>query len=324
MSYLNLLRLREIASLKSNIIQKGKKYIKPGQKAPKGVQLHKGPKGGTYYLIEDKHMKIGGKHHELIRSKGVTKDQWDEVRQKHLDKGAESVEFIPQPEYGGKEGQKLYNIYVRRGDTDQKIEGKIKADKEKFAHRKRGAMKTESAKTSEPVKEPEWELSEDIFTNRKNAWDDERGYQNKGYKTKIVEGKNEKGRKTYQVHYQKPAPATNVKDRLLQIGGRYWKSDDGSKERVYIDGKAFSEMIGLKTEQYNTGNISSATLKGEPISNSKANKILGYFGLNTYYDLNENTFKGFNPDYIDELEDYIKPLEKYAPTNQKRLQNQSR
>lgn len=143
MSYLTLLRLREIASLKSNIIQKGKKYIRPGQKAPKGVQLHKGPQGGTYYLVEDKHMKIGGKHHELIRSKGVPKDQWDDIRQKHLEEGAESVEFIPQPDYGGKVGKKLYNIYVRRGDTDEKVEGKIKADKEKFAQRKMNAKKKE-------------------------------------------------------------------------------------------------------------------------------------------------------------------------------------
>jgi len=87
-------------------------------------------------MIEDKHMKIGGKHHELVRSRGVTKDQWNEVKQKHLDEGAESVEFIPQPEYGGVKGKKLYNIYVRRGDTDEKIGNKVKVDKEKYGKRK--------------------------------------------------------------------------------------------------------------------------------------------------------------------------------------------
>lgn len=314
MSYLNLLRLREIASLKSNIIQKGKKYIKPGQKAPKGVQLHKGPRGGTYYLVEDKHMKIGGKHHELIRSKGVTKDQWNDIRQKHLDNGAESVEFIPQPEYGGKAGQKLYNIYVRQGDTDEKVEGKIKTNKEKFAQRKRETMKKEGAKTPEPMKEPEWEIG-NTYSNKSHAWDEEKEHKNKGYKTSIEIGKNERGKNTYTVKYQKPAPATNVKDRLIEIGGKYWKSSDGSKERIYLSGDAFSEMIGLKTEQYNTGNISSATLKGEPISNSQAKKILGYFGLDTHYDLKENKFVGFKSEYLDDLNKFIEPLEKYqSPT----------
>lgn len=140
--YLTLLRLRDIASRNStSIIRKGKKYLKAGQKPPKGAVTHRGPKGGTYYIIEDKHLKIGGKHHELVRSRGVTKDQWDEIKQKHLNEGAESVEFIPQPEYGGVSGKKLYNIYVRGKNTDEKIEGKIKADKEKYGKRVKNLLK---------------------------------------------------------------------------------------------------------------------------------------------------------------------------------------
>jgi hypothetical protein len=323
--YLDLLRLRDISAHNSlGIIRKGKKYIKPGQKAPKGVQLHKGPKGGTYYIIEDKHTKFAGKHHELVRSKGVTKDQWDEIRQKLMSEGAESVEFLPQPEYGGIKGKKLYNIYVRRGDTDEKIESKIKVDKDKFAQRKKKAMKKDLEKflATNPdgledsikarTKEPEWELSEDIFTNRKKAWDDEQFYQNKGYKTKIIEGKNENGKRTYQVHYQKPAPATNVKDYLVQIGGKYWRSNDGSKERVYIPHETFHTMIGLELQFFGTGNISSAKLKGKPISNNKARNI--HFGINPYYDLNENKFSGVNPDWVDELNTHLEPYEKYTPS----------
>jgi len=56
--YLTLLKLRDIAS-RSNLICKGKKYLKSGQQPPKGVKLHKGPKGGTYYMTEDVHAANG-------------------------------------------------------------------------------------------------------------------------------------------------------------------------------------------------------------------------------------------------------------------------
>jgi hypothetical protein len=117
-----------------DIIEKGKKYIKQGQQPPKGVVIHQGKRGGRYYLIEDKHLKINNQHHELIRGVGVTRDQHETVKQKLVDQGAQSVEFIPQPEYGKRADNKpRYNIYVNWGDkTQQKIEDKKKADKEKY------------------------------------------------------------------------------------------------------------------------------------------------------------------------------------------------
>lgn len=61
MSYLILLKLRDISRKrpKFEIICKGKKYLKPGQKPPVEVKLHKGPRGGTYYLTEELHVARG-------------------------------------------------------------------------------------------------------------------------------------------------------------------------------------------------------------------------------------------------------------------------
>ncbi|OQA53254.1 MAG: hypothetical protein BWY45_03061 [Euryarchaeota archaeon ADurb.Bin294] len=51
--YLNLLKLREIASRKSpGLIQKAKVYL-AGRKAPDGVKIHQGPRGKPYYMSED-------------------------------------------------------------------------------------------------------------------------------------------------------------------------------------------------------------------------------------------------------------------------------
>jgi len=50
--YLMLLKLRDI-SARSSVISKAKKYLKPGQKPPAGVQIHTGPRKGMYYNTED-------------------------------------------------------------------------------------------------------------------------------------------------------------------------------------------------------------------------------------------------------------------------------
>jgi hypothetical protein len=117
-----------------SIIEKAKKYIRSGETPPKGVNLHTGKRGGRYYIIEDKHLKIQDKHHELVRSVGYTRDQFDDIKQKYLSQGAKSVEFIPKPEYGKKEDQKpRYNLYVNWGDkTQKKIEDKKLTDKARY------------------------------------------------------------------------------------------------------------------------------------------------------------------------------------------------
>jgi hypothetical protein len=147
--------LRSIINARFSIIQKGKKYVKPGQTPPKGVQLHKGPNGGIYYFVEDKHVKQAGKYHELIRSKGVTKDQFASIEEKFKAQGAESVHFVHKPGLEKtKGGQNLYNIYVNWGEkTQTKIQAKKQADKEKFGR-----------KTIHDFEEPNFTESDGIHT----------------------------------------------------------------------------------------------------------------------------------------------------------------
>ena len=56
-----------------------------------------------------------------------------------------------------------------------------------------------------------------------------------------------------------------------------------NKRRLYLD---FANIINLEVSRYNTGNISSAYLEGEKISNSKASK---YLSGTAYIDLDTNT-----------------------------------
>jgi len=45
--------------ISGNEIRKAKKYLKPGQKPPAGVQVHTGPRKGMYYNSEDVHTARG-------------------------------------------------------------------------------------------------------------------------------------------------------------------------------------------------------------------------------------------------------------------------
>lgn len=57
---------------------------------------------------------------------------------------------------------------------------------------------------------------------------------------------------------------------LIEKGASRWTK--GDHDRLYLNGAA-KEIVGLETEHYKSGSISSATLKGESISNSRAGKI---------------------------------------------------
>ena len=67
-------------------------------------------------------------------------------------------------------------------------------------------------------------------------------------------------------------------DRAIDIGGTEWKK--GNLHRIYFNDEAYRQVVkdemGLVYTQYKTGNIKSATLNGEPISNGKARKMLPY------------------------------------------------
>ncbi|WP_030506388.1 helix-turn-helix domain-containing protein [Microbispora rosea] len=58
-------------------------------------------------------------------------------------------------------------------------------------------------------------------------------------------------------------------DTITAIGGSRWTK--GGKDRIYING--WTKYLGLEIEHYRSGNISSATLNGESISNSEAYRL---------------------------------------------------
>lgn len=86
--------------------------------------------------------------------------------------------------------------------------------------------------------------------------------------------------------------------KLLALGGQRWQK--AGMDRVYIN--ELPRWYGLRCSYYNTGNVSSATLDGEPISNSIARRILGDLQFaKVWFDVSDGQFhgKGFadNADY---------------------------
>lgn len=75
-----------------------------------------------------------------------------------------------------------------------------------------------------------------------------------------------------------PETAETV-EQLKSIGGTRWRKY--GKDRVYFNDLA--DRIGLDVERYNTGNVSSARLDGEKISNSKATDYLQKLKFGDFY-----------------------------------------
>lgn len=59
--------------------------------------------------------------------------------------------------------------------------------------------------------------------------------------------------------------------QIETLGANAWTPRNGGQTRHYLN--TWTEMIGLDITRYNTGNIRWASLAGETISNSKAQKI---------------------------------------------------
>lgn len=93
-------------------------------------------------------------------------------------------------------------------------------------------------------------------------------------------------------------------ERLINAGASRWTKYE--RDRLYI--KRLADLIGLSYTKYKTGNISSAELNGEAISNSECNRILAALDK-AYIDLKTNTV------YIDGRDDaaevIIAGLERY-------------
>lgn len=64
---------------------------------------------------------------------------------------------------------------------------------------------------------------------------------------------------------------TVTREQAIKAGGQLWEKY--GKSRVYFNGLA--ELMGLEVARYNTGNICSASFRGEHVSNSEAKRIIG-------------------------------------------------
>lgn len=80
-----------------------------------------------------------------------------------------------------------------------------------------------------------------------------------------------------------------MKAKLENLGGKYWEA--GERRRVYFDAAACAKLVGLDCSYYNTGNISSAPLAGESISNSAARRMIdSWKSAGLYVDMAEMKF----------------------------------
>lgn len=79
-------------------------------------------------------------------------------------------------------------------------------------------------------------------------------------------------------------------EQLTAIGGKVWEKAD--MKRVYFNEYKLAELYGLEYDTYKSGMVSSATIDGEPTSNSFANKLLGKLTIAKFwYDFNTNEFR---------------------------------
>lgn len=81
------------------------------------------------------------------------------------------------------------------------------------------------------------------------------------------------------------AKPVDMEAALTKIGGRLWEK--GSMRRIYFND--LEQWMGLTINRYNTGNISSARVNGERISNSQARRMLNAIDK-LWFDLDDNQF----------------------------------
>jgi len=70
-------------------------------------------------------------------------------------------------------------------------------------------------------------------------------------------------------------------EKITAAGGKLWRK--GNQARFYFSN--LEELYGLRTNNYKSGNVRSATLNGEKISNSRAHDIINMLrGKQVYID----------------------------------------
>lgn len=89
------------------------------------------------------------------------------------------------------------------------------------------------------------------------------------------------------------------KQRLLEVGNEWQR---GTMYRIYINDLA--RWYGLQYTTYKTGNVSSAKLDGEPISNGKASDLLrDLYWAKLWLDVKDDKFysKGLEPHPLNKI-----------------------
>ena len=82
---------------------------------------------------------------------------------------------------------------------------------------------------------------------------------------------------------------TEIIKKLTEMGGKLWEK--GTMRRVYFNAQAW----GLEVNHYNTGNISSATINGQGISNAEGYRCQN---VKIWYDLSDGKFHTKDADRI--------------------------
>lgn len=93
--------------------------------------------------------------------------------------------------------------------------------------------------------------------------------------------------------------------KLIEIGGNEWIKDE--YHRIYFNLDVMVEMIGLDLSFYKTGNIQSARLNGDSISNSHAKRLLSSIDGKFWYDVKNDkwTCKNMDADRAREIKQAI-------------------
>lgn len=98
-------------------------------------------------------------------------------------------------------------------------------------------------------------------------------------------------------------------EKLHEIGGNHWKKYE--KNRIYFNGDALLKALGYEWSQYNSGNLSSAHLKGNHISNSQMKRVFRDMDRKFYYDLDSDTIvysKNTQTCVLDDAGDFVREI----------------
>ena len=75
--------------------------------------------------------------------------------------------------------------------------------------------------------------------------------------------------------------------KMIGVGGSEWQAH--GKHRIYFNDLA--TFLGLSVNRFNTGNISSAYIDGEKISNTKAREMLSFLSdSKIWFDVDDGEF----------------------------------